>query len=243
MPDILRLFIILYIYMTARLELIRSLISEGLGVADIGTDHGYIPSVLALSGYRGNIIAADINPQPLESAIRNAREYGVEDRIAFVLSDGLDSIPPDLIDTIVIAGMGGDLICSILDRAEWVLNDAYHLILQPMTKPEILRYWLVNNGFTIECDIPLKDMGKLYSVIKASYTGLNTFLSDGELYTGSTNLIQSNLYARELTDVNIERIMKITVGLGMTSAQYYILDFYDGILNSLISIREELVGD
>ena len=103
--------------MNKRLEAIYALIGEGRGLVDVGTDHGYIPTALAQSGYAGNIIASDIKPGPLQAARRSAENAGVADKIDFLLCDGLDGCDPSAIDTIVIAGMGGDTICGILDRA------------------------------------------------------------------------------------------------------------------------------
>ena len=224
--------------MTKRLETIYSLINPGTGVADIGTDHGYIPVQLALDGYPGNIIASDINEQPLESAKKNAKLSGAYGRIKFITSDGLSEINPAEIDTIILAGMGGDLICRILDRAPWICDGAFRLILQPMTKAEVLRNWLSCNGFSVIADIPVKDMGKLYSVICAEYTGNTSLLSDSELYTGEYSLIRSSEYFTELIDMNISRILKITIGLRMTGAEQYLLNFYDSILNGLTNMKD-----
>lgn len=168
--------------MNKRLKAISSHISDGTGVIDVGTDHGYIPAALAEGGYTGKIIASDINEGPLESARRNAKETGVLDQIDFMLCDGLEKCDPSKIDTIVIAGMGGDTICGILDRAEWCIAPGYKLILQPMTKAEILRFWLINNGFMIISEEYIRD-GNLYQILAAEF-GPSVRYSDAELYTG-----------------------------------------------------------
>lgn len=183
----------------------------GRGVIDVGTDHGYLPLALAQKAYPGKLFASDINERPLQSARRAAGEAGMEDRIRFLLCDGLDDCPPEEIDCIVIAGMGGDLICRILDRAEWCLDEAYTLILQPMTKAEVLRYWLVNNGFTL-CEERLVSDGILYQILKAKYCG-NMKLSDAELFTGALESIRSDPLAGELIDALILRFEKERDGL------------------------------
>lgn len=183
--------------MSKRLEAILAHIpQDGRGVADIGTDHGFLPAALFRRGYTGNLIAADIGADPLSKAVRTAEAIGAEDRISCRLCDGLDGIAPDEVDVIVIAGMGGDTICGILDRAEWCLSPDYTLILQPMTKCEILRYWLVNNGFTI-CSEELVRDDRLYQIITARFGGSQR-LNDAELFTGSTALIASDLLFPEL---------------------------------------------
>ena len=170
--------------MTERLETILSLIKEGRGVIDVGTDHAYVPIKLAQRGYKGRILASDINSGPLQSARKNAAEAGLEGRIEFLLCDGLSECDGSEADTVILAGMGGDLICRILDEAEWTMNPDYSLILQPMTKAEVLRYWLVYNGYNILEDLTVSDSGRLYSVLFVRFSGINENYSDAELYVG-----------------------------------------------------------
>lgn len=154
------------------------------GVIDVGTDHGILPVALALHGYQGNIVASDIRKGPLQHAMNTAEQAGVSDRITFTLCDGLSEEFCEWIDTIVIAGMGGDLICSIIDRADWVLDPRFSLILQPMTKAEVLRYYLINNGFWIQKELHISDRGHLYSILCVSFTGRNTAYGAVDLYIG-----------------------------------------------------------
>ena len=198
--------------MNKRLETIADMVRNGRGLIDVGTDHGYLPVWLARRGYTGFLYASDINASPLASARKTAREALVEDRIGFLLCDGLDGCPPEKIDTIVIAGMGGDLICRILDRAEWCLNEAYTLILQPMTKAEVLRYWLVNNGFSLQEERIVCDGGKLYQVILSRYTG-NMSLNDAELFAGAYENICAEPLCAEWLDSLILRFEKEERGL------------------------------
>ena len=173
--------------MNKRIAAIYDLISPGLGMIDVGTDHGFLPAALAANGYPGRILASDIRPEPLNAAKRNAERAGVMDRIGFLLCDGLALCPPDAVDTIVIAGMGGDMIVKILDDAEWCLDPRYRLILQPMTKAEVLRYWLTYNGFEILRESLVPDGETLYQILSARFGG-KTKLSDAELFVGSPAL-------------------------------------------------------
>lgn len=189
--------------MDNRLKTIASYIDRGVGFADVGTDHGYIPAELALSGYSGNIIATDINASPLQTAVATAKGAGVEDKIEFLLCDGLTLCSPEKIDTIVIAGMGGDMICHILDSAFWCLDRKYKLILQPMTKAEVVRYWLSYNGFEIECEDLSADGDTVYQIIVARFGGETKF-TDAELFTGKKRLCRNN----RLFDKRIETLIK-----------------------------------
>ena len=169
--------------MNKRLKLISDYIDNGKGIADVGTDHGYLPIFLAENGYTGNIFASDINEDPINKAIKNAAAAGVSDKINFMLCDGLRMCPRAQIDTIVIAGMGGDMIVKILDETEWCLSPEYKLILQPMSKAEILRYWLVYNGFEIKHELLVDENGTIYQIIVARFGGISK-LNDAQLYIG-----------------------------------------------------------
>ena len=184
--------------MEQRLSCIFHMIRPGRGVIDVGTDHGYLPVRLACEAYPGGIFAFDLREGPLAAARRTAAQAGVSERIRFQLSDGLDACPPDEVDTIVVAGMGGDTICGILDRAEWCMDPAYRLILQPMTKAEVLRYWLCNNGFFIEEEHLVEEGDTLYQILAAVYTGQNEALSDAELWLGKRGLAEPALYQKQI---------------------------------------------
>ena len=145
-------------------------------------------------------------------ARETAHACGAEDRIVFLLSDGLDACPKDEVDTIVMAGMGGELICRILDRAEWCLEHRYTLILQPMTKIEVLRYWLANNGFQLTEERFVEDGGILYQIIKARYSE-NMSLKDAELFTGSFRNIRNDPLSSTLIRSLIRRFENECRGL------------------------------
>ena len=204
--------------MNKRLEAIQTLVRPGKGLIDVGTDHGYLPLALAGCGYPGVLIAADIGEGPLNAARHNARAAGLEDRLRFQLCDGLALCDPDAVDTIVIAGMGGDTICGILDRAEWVLDGRYTLLLQPMTRAEVLRYWLTNNGFGITAERLVSDGGTIYALLEARY-GLFTPLTDGELYTGAYALTGREALWRPFLADRLRRLEKGLAGLRMADRE------------------------
>ena len=221
--------------MNKRLLAIAEQIQPGKGMIDVGTDHGYLPSYLAKNGYPGALFASDINTGPLEAAKKTATMAGTSDRICFLLCDGLALCPPDAVDTIVIAGMGGDMIVKILDEAEWCMSEAYHLILQPMTKPEVVRYWLAYNEFGIESETLAED-GPLYQIISARFGG-STRLNDAELFVGRRDLAaRTDLYDRQLMEA-AARFRKMISGLeiGGDSAR---LALYREILNELFKMEE-----
>ena len=225
--------------MNKRLELIRSLIPEGKGVVDVGTDHGYLPVQLYKDGYRGALLASDIRPGPLSAARERAEREGALQRIRFSLCDGLDDCPPDSVDTIVIAGMGGDTICGILDRAEWCMAQDYLLILQPMTKAEVLRFWLVNNGFVIEREALAMEGETLYQVLTARFRNVNTPLSDAELFAGAMERCGSAVLYREELRRQRKRLETSLSGMrtaGQTDTPHF------SLLSGIVCQMKELEG-
>lgn len=164
-----------------RLLCIASLVRRGASVADIGTDHGYLPVWLLRHGVIARAIASDINALPLEHAKRTAAAYGITEGIDFRLCAGLNAIGPAEADTIIIAGMGGETIIEILKNAPWTREKA--LLLQPMTKIELLRTWLAENGYAITAERLVRDKEVLYAVITAT-GGESVPLSPAQAYCG-----------------------------------------------------------
>ena len=152
-----------------RLYTVSTLVPNGARVADIGCDHGHLPIYLIREGISPFCIASDIKEKPLESARANIKKVGLD--IETRLGAGLSTIGDGEVDCITIAGMGGEVISSILEDAPWVKNDRYTLILQPMTSADALRRYLRENGFSIEKEIACTDSGKIYTVIKAVFSG------------------------------------------------------------------------
>lgn len=226
--------------MGSRLKLIASLAERGVGVADVGTDHGILPITLRQSGYTGRIVASDINVAPLEKA-RRALEQTETENVELCLCNGLDGIDGSGIDTIVVAGMGGDTITGILDRGlydlpQWSERNDYRLILHPVTKPEILRYWLVNNGFEITDDILVEDNGVLCQIICA-HMGESIQYKDCELYIGKYEHISSSEHFLPLADKHIKRFESAAKGIN-SSGDESLAAWRDMLLSMARELRE-----
>ncbi len=159
--------------LSRRLEAIISMVTKDLILADIGTDHAFVPICLILRGITPFAYAMDINEGPLKRAEENIALYGLSDRIRTILSDGLAALKPKMAGSILIAGMGGDLISSILAAAPDVIRDAAELILSPHTEAYKVRIFLRTNGFMIDREDMVEEEGKYYPVIHAVYTGHN----------------------------------------------------------------------
>ena len=137
-------------------------INIGERVADVGTDHGYIPVWLIQNGICGTVIASDIKVGPLQTAVRTAKNSRVDDKIDFRLCSGLDKYTSDEFDTAIIAGMGGETIINILEAAPWTRDK--RLIIQPQSKLPELRKWLFENQYRILDAELVYDTGRIYLV-------------------------------------------------------------------------------
>ncbi|WP_444645185.1 class I SAM-dependent methyltransferase [Caproiciproducens sp. R1] len=152
-----------------RLQLCASMVRPGTALADIGTDHAYLPIWLAKQGLVSRAIAADIRPGPLQSAQQNIRRYRVEELVSTRLSDGLEAIFSVEADDIVIAGMGGEMMIQIIKNASWLRDGEKRLILQPMTSVPQLREFLAGEGFAVLREQAAVEDGYAYSAMQVQY--------------------------------------------------------------------------
>lgn len=182
--------------LTKRLQACADLVTPGCRLADIGCDHGYVPVWLMQNGKITRAIAADINEGPLSSCRSLVRDCHLEDGIDCVLSDGFKQIPLDTVEDILIAGMGGELIAAILSAAGNLIGK--HLILNPMTHPELVRQWLYQNGFVIQHDRIVADGGHHYNVMDAVYAGEPSSTDDVRCFLGAINDFSDKEYFTHL---------------------------------------------
>lgn len=154
------------IRLSERLFSVAELVTPGLIVADIGTDHGYLPVYLVQNRISNGVIASDVNIGPLEKATININKYGLTDAIDTRLSNGLKMFEPGEVESIVMAGMGGNLIIDILISGEDVCKAAKELILQPQSDIGRVRHYLLDNGYMIISENMVCEDGKFYPMMK-----------------------------------------------------------------------------
>lgn len=169
--------------LTPRLRKVAELVPQGARFADIGTDHAYLPTWLILNGVVERAVAADLRPGPLERARDTAERFDVGDQLDFRLCDGLSAVSPDEVDTIAIAGMGGETIAHILSCAPWTKAPGVTLILQPMSSQPDLRQWLGANGYTIERECLVREEKTIYTIFLVK-AGAMPPLTAAELLAG-----------------------------------------------------------
>ena len=187
-----------------RLSTVASLVRNGKRVADIGTDHGYLVAYLVENGICPSGIAADLRKGPLENARQTVIQQCLSDKIELILSDGLENIPSDACDDIVIAGMGGNLIAEILEKAPWVKDERINIVAQPMTHAEVLRQYFIDNDFTITGEKTATDGKRYYCIISANYTATKQEHTLSYIYTGEI---------KPETDTDIKYLRKILTAL------------------------------
>lgn len=187
-----------------RLMLCASFVRQDAKVADIGTDHAYLPVWLCKKGIAKSALACDIGQEPLQNGIKTIEKYNACDVVEARLCNGLSAIEENEVDDIIIAGMGGETIADIIGSWKYSKNPKKHFILQPMTKPQFLINFLYSNGFEIikqECCFDKK----LYTVMLVEYTG-NTFeITEEFLHLGKLSP-KTNPFDREYLEMEIRNL-------------------------------------
>lgn len=182
--------------LSKRLEAVAGLVTPGNRLADVGTDHGYIPIYLVEKGIVPCAIAMDVNKGPLQQAMEHIRRDGLTEQITTRLSDGMKQLKPGEVDTVVIAGMGGALTIRILEDGLEVLESLKEAVLQPQSEIAKVRRWLEEHGFCIaEEDMILED-GKYYPMMRI-VKGKQDPLSEMEALYGPVLLKKKHSCLRE----------------------------------------------
>lgn len=200
------------IKLSKRLSTAASFVRDGAFVADIGTDHAYLPIHLVTIGKVKGAIASDINKGPITKAKENIAKYGYTDKIFTQIANGLDNIEKYKPNDIMICGMGGELIAEILDASPYIKNKNVRLILQPMTSVFELREYLAN-GFSIVFERIVCEDDKIYQIICAEYDGKVHKYSKTELEIGKINIENKQAELIDLLNSTIAKKRKKFLGL------------------------------
>ena len=222
-----------------RLQACSEFVKQGDRVADIGCDHGYLGIHLLTRGIASFVIAADVNQQPLASAMQNADRFGTKNMMSFHLSDGVQSIPQDF-DVMVCAGMGADTMISILDAAPWLKSNKYRLVLQCQSRRPELRKYLHQEGYSIINETLAEDGKFIYTVMEVVYRPSET-VAERDYYI-SPALMQDN---HPLLPAFFQRVidgMKITVdGLSRCGGDKH--QHYRNLLDQLLELEDSIHGN
>lgn len=154
------------VQLSERLKKVANFVEDQAIIADIGSDHAYLPAYLVKNGKIQRAIAGEVVKGPYESAVKNVQKEGLNQEIDVRLANGLQAIEEDdLVDTVTIAGMGGTLISTILENGNDRLSTVQRLITQPNIHAIAIRRWAVQNGWKIIDEAILKEDDKIYEIV------------------------------------------------------------------------------
>ncbi|MBQ8925134.1 MAG: SAM-dependent methyltransferase [Clostridia bacterium] len=172
------------ITLTNRLSMVAGLIRDGRPLADIGTDHAYLPVFLLQEGRISRAAACDVREGPLQNAAATVDAEEVSDRVELLLCSGFEHPRLREYKDFAMAGMGGNLMVDLMTAAPFLQTEGTHLVLQPQSHAEDVRDYLCRNGFTILRETATRDNGRVYIAMEVSYTGETKDATLSECYLG-----------------------------------------------------------
>lgn len=206
--------------LTSRLLEIANLVDTGSSIADIGTDHGYIPAYLMKNKKIKFAILSDVNKGPLENAKKEFTLQNINENIEFRLGSGFEVLEINEVEIAIVAGMGGILISEIIEAHQDIAKSFKKIIFQPMQAPEKLRKYLFENGYNIISEKLVKEDFRIYEIIVANYVGKNKinhidlFETNNIYFEVSPSLINSkDPLLNDFLDKKIESYKKIETKL------------------------------
>ncbi|SHE85352.1 tRNA (adenine(22)-N(1))-methyltransferase [Caloramator proteoclasticus] len=220
-----------------RLEAVFNMIDKSKCLADIGTDHGYIPIKAILEEKCERAIASDIKKGPIDVALKNIKRYGLLDKIDLRIGPGLTTLKEEEAETIVIAGMGGNLIADIIKNDIDVAKNSNYLILQPVQYPEVLRQELYNENFYIIDEDIIKDENKYYHILKVTYGKKNKYNLQAEFFVGPVNTMKKSKETLNYIDDKIIHFEKILMGLDI-NLHYNKYKEVENLINSFKELKK-----
>lgn len=194
--------------LSERMRRLTCLVTEGNRLADVGTDHGYVPIALVKAGRIPSAVAMDVNRGPLARARAHIREYGLSTYIETRLSDGLAQLEPGEAETVMIAGMGGMLTIRILENGAHCLDTVQELVLQPQSDIRRVREWLRNHGRLTTAEDIVEEDGKYYPMLKA-VRGRERPLTEADLCYGKAEVQRSPETLRRYLQAGLAENRKI----------------------------------
>lgn len=225
-------------HLSKRLAAVANFVPDGARLADIGSDHAYLPANLLLNNQISFAIAGEVAPGPLDNVKSEIQRHRLNDRLIPRLADGLAAVETDdLIDTVVIAGMGGRLICQILTDGHLETHRYHRLVLQPNIDIDLVRSWLSENGYQLVDESVIVDEGHYYEILVAEPG--NITYSARELQFGPYHLTEPSQAWQEKWQREAARIKSIMKNIEVADKTQ--TEAYQSYKQELQMIMEALV--
>lgn len=215
--------------LSKRLEAIASFVQQDSIIADIGTDHAYIPIYLVGKGVAEFAFAMDVRTGPLQRAQKNIQLYGLKDRITTRLSDGVERLQQGEADTVIIAGMGGELLIHILENGRHLWDSVKKWVISPQSELYKVRLYLAKSGFCIIDEKMIYDEAKYYTIMQISRGDMN-YEKDIYYRYGKKMIVNKDKVFIAYLELEKQKINTILSGLEQADNE------------NVFQRREELIG-
>jgi len=230
--------------LSMRLMRVAAYVPEEAVVADIGSDHAYLPCYLVLNGKARRAVAGEVVKGPYESARKQVKQEQLESQIAVRLASGLDAVEPeDGVTAITIAGMGGPLIRSILEAGSEKLTGVERLVLQPNVHAKAIREWAETNGWSIIEEEILKENDKIYEILVLEPTAHPVRFSPAELLMGPELIKAFSRVFKEKWQREVSQWEKIVQAMEASAETPEILEKRQELLEKIKLVKEVLNGE
>lgn len=230
--------------LSERLKTIAQYVRKGDTVADIGSDHAYLPVYLIQEQIASKVIAGEVNKGPFEACLRNIRKHGLQHKIKAKLGDGLEVIEGEKIDTVIIAGMGGSLIRQILDGGKEKLEQVSRLILQPNIAAEHIRRWFIQENWELKSETILEEGRHIYEILIAEKGDPLAPYSKHlhkEIWLGPYLLREKNAIFKQKWEIELKQLKKVHESLvKVQSPSRELVEKKQEIEKKIQWLREEL---
>lgn len=225
--------------LSERLKTVASFVEENTTLADIGSDHAYLPCFLVHIGKINKAIAGEVVKGPFESALKQVRSEGLEQNIDVRFGDGLDVIQEeDQVQTITIAGMGGPLIASILNAGKDKLRTVQTLILQPNIHAKSIREWAIQNNWKIADETILEEHDKIYEIVVLQKGEMT--LTDQELLMGPILMKNKSTVFEKKWAIEMNEWQRIVDQLNKTNLTEEVRLKKEQLLHKISLVKESL---
>ncbi|MFZ5752778.1 MAG: tRNA (adenine(22)-N(1))-methyltransferase [Bacillota bacterium] len=204
--------------LSQRLLALARLVPQGSRVADIGTDHAFLPCYLVKEGIASFVIGVDVHEGPYQAACRTVRAYNVAEQVEIRRGDGLTALMPGEVDVVIIAGMGGSTGRDILENSPQVVEKLKKMIFQPMNGADVVRRWLSEHNWVITGEDIIYEDKRLFVVIAAE-KGERTALTEEEIHYGPLLIKMRHPLLQEVLQKDIEAMQEILKQLAKSQNQ------------------------